>query len=105
MVRPIMVSTKCIFSWRSNIIEAKIERTFAASFKSMSDYIKHEWGIALVRLLTPLSYYKEKYGTPYYGENKLYLLWGKQHNRGQVGVGIASIKLYVGPRPKFIPRS
>lgn len=68
----------------------------------MSDDIKHECGIALIRLLKPLNFYKEKYGTPYYGLNKLYLLMEKQHNRGQDGAGIANIKLDVKPGSKYI---
>ena len=59
----------------------------------MSDALKHECGIALVRLLKPLEYYKEKYGTAFYGVNKMYLMMEKQHNRGQDGAGFASIKL------------
>jgi len=58
----------------------------------MSDRINHECGIALVRLLKPLEYYLAKYGTATYGMNKLHLLMQKQHNRGQDGAGIASIK-------------
>ena len=57
----------------------------------MSDAIKHECGIALLRLLKPLSYYQEKYGTPFYGIHKMYLLLEKQHNRGQDGAGIATV--------------
>ena len=57
----------------------------------MSDFVHHECGIALVRLLKPLEYYIEKYGTPMYGVNKLYLLMEKQHNRGQDGAGAACI--------------
>jgi amidophosphoribosyltransferase len=59
----------------------------------VSDPIKHECGIAMIRLLKPLSFYQQKYGTPFYGLNKLYLLMEKQHNRGQDGAGIASVKL------------
>ena len=59
----------------------------------MSELIKHECGIAAIRLLKPLEYYKEKYGTWQYGLNKLYLLMEKQHNRGQDGAGLASLKL------------
>lgn len=59
----------------------------------MSDFLKHECGIAMVRLLKPLSYYKEKYGTALYGFNKLFLLMEKQHNRGQDGSGVGCIKL------------
>ena len=70
----------------------------------MSEQIKHECGIALVRLLKPLSYYQEKYGTALYGLNKLYLLMEKQHNRGQDGAGIANIKLNVKPGNRYISR-
>ena len=70
----------------------------------MSDQIKHECGIALIRLLKPLSYYQEKYGTALYGLNKLYLLMEKQHNRGQDGAGIATIKLDVKPGNRYISR-
>lgn len=70
----------------------------------MSDTIKHECGIALVRLLKPLAYYKEKYGTAFYGINKMYLLMEKQHNRGQDGAGFASIKLDMQPGEKYIDR-
>jgi len=70
----------------------------------MSDAIKHECGIALIRLLKPLSYYQEKYGTALYGINKLYLLMEKQHNRGQDGAGIATIKLGVRPGNRYISR-
>lgn len=70
----------------------------------MSDQIKHECGIALIRLLKPLSFYQEKYGTALYGLNKLYLLMEKQHNRGQDGAGIATIKLDVQPGKRYISR-
>ena len=70
----------------------------------MSDSIKHECGIAFIRLLKPLSYYQEKYGTALYGLNKLYLLMEKQHNRGQDGAGIATIKLDVKPGNRYISR-
>ena len=63
----------------------------------MSDTIKHECGIALIRLLKPLEYYKEKYGSAFYGVNKMYLMLEKQHNRGQDGAGVASIKLNMQP--------
>ena len=63
----------------------------------MSDAIQHECGVAYIRLLKPLSYYYVKYGTAVYGLNKLYLLMEKQHNRGQDGAGIASVKLDVAP--------
>ncbi|MCJ0742876.1 class II glutamine amidotransferase [Pedobacter montanisoli] len=70
----------------------------------MSDQIKHECGIAFIRLLKPLSYYQEKYGTTLYGLNKLYLLMEKQHNRGQDGAGIATIKLDMKPGNRYISR-
>ena len=70
----------------------------------MSELIKHECGIALLRLLKPLSYYQEKYGTPYYGINKMYLMLEKQHNRGQDGAGFASIKLDIKPGERYISR-
>ncbi len=70
----------------------------------MSDALKHECGIALVRLLKPLEYYKEKYGTAFYGVNKMYLMMEKQHNRGQDGAGLASIKLDVSPGERYISR-
>ena len=71
----------------------------------MSDAIKHECGIAMIRLLKPLDYYIEKYGTPLYGINKLYLLMEKQHNRGQDGAGVANIKFDVNPGTKYISRT
>ncbi len=70
----------------------------------MSEQIKHECGIAFIRLLKPLQYYQDKYGTPLYGLNKLYLLMEKQHNRGQDGAGIATIKLDVKPGNRYISR-
>ncbi len=70
----------------------------------MSDELKHECGIAMVRLLKPIQYYKEKYGTAFYGINKMYLLMEKQHNRGQDGAGFASIKFDVDPGTRYISR-
>jgi hypothetical protein len=70
----------------------------------MSDAIKHECGIALLRLKKPLEFYKEKYGTAFYGIKKMYLLMEKQHNRGQDGAGFASIKLDVEPGERYISR-
>ena len=70
----------------------------------MSDAIKHECGIALVRLLKPLDYYKEKYGTAFYGINKMYLMMEKQHNRGQDGAGFASIKLSMDAGERYMSR-
>ncbi len=72
--------------------------------QTMSDSIKHECGIAFIRLLKPLSFYQKKYGTALYGLNKLYLLMEKQHNRGQDGAGIATIKLDVKPGHRYISR-
>ena len=71
----------------------------------MSDPIKHECGIALIRLLKPMKYYWQKYGTPIYGFNKLFLLMEKQHNRGQDGAGIGAVKIGVPPGDNFIFRS
>ena len=70
----------------------------------MSDAIKHECGIALLRLKKPLSFYLEKYGTSLYGLNKMYLLMEKQHNRGQDGAGLANIKFDVSPGTRYISR-
>ncbi|MCG8327425.1 MAG: amidophosphoribosyltransferase [Chitinophagales bacterium] len=70
----------------------------------MSDQIKHECGIAMIRLLKPLSYYQEKYGTAFYGLDKMQLLMQKQRNRGQDGAGLATIKLDVEPGKKYISR-
>ncbi len=70
----------------------------------MSDAIKHECGIALVRLKKPLQFYKDKYGSAFYGINKMYLLMEKQHNRGQDGAGFASLKLNVKPGTRYISR-
>jgi len=70
----------------------------------MSDQIKHECGIALIRLLKPLSYYQEKYGTWKYGLNKLYLLMEKQHNRGQDGAGAVCVKTDLPPGNAYISR-
>jgi len=70
----------------------------------MSEQIKHECGIALIRLLKPLEYYQVKYGSWRYGLHKLYLLMEKQHNRGQDGAGLASIKFEIQPGKKYIDR-
>jgi amidophosphoribosyltransferase len=70
----------------------------------MSDPIKHECGIAFVRLRKPLEYYVEKYGTAFYGLNKMYLLMEKQRNRGQDGAGLANIKLNMAPGTRYISR-
>ena len=70
----------------------------------MSDQINHECGLALIRLLKPLDFYKKKYGSSTYGLNKLYLMLEKQHNRGQDGAGFASVKLDVKPGHRFMHR-
>tara|TARA_B100000780_G_scaffold279172_1_gene256161 strand:+ start:16855 stop:18747 length:1893 start_codon:yes stop_codon:yes gene_type:complete len=70
----------------------------------MSDFLTHECGIALLRLKKPLQHYIDKYGTAFYGLNKMYLLMEKQHNRGQDGAGIANIKLDVSPGKRYISR-
>ena len=71
---------------------------------TMSDPIKHECGIALLRLKQPLQYYVDKYGTAFYGLNKLHLLMEKQHNRGQDGAGVANIKFDMSPGERYISR-
>ena len=70
----------------------------------MSDEIKHECGLAFIRLRKPFSYYQQQYGSVLYGLNKLYLLMEKQHNRGQDGAGIATVKLHVEPGYPFLHR-
>ena len=70
----------------------------------MSDSIKHECGVALLRLLKPLAFYQKKYGTSLYGLNKMYLLMEKLHNRGQDGVGLANVKLDVDVGKRYISR-
>lgn len=70
----------------------------------MSDPIKHECGIALVRLKQPLQYYVDKYGSAFYGLNKMHLLMEKQHNRGQDGAGLANIKFDMSPGERYISR-
>jgi len=77
---------------------------FCALIGIMSDQIKHECGVAFIRLLKPLSFYQKKYGTSLYGLNKLYLLMEKQNNRGQDGAGVATIKLDVSPGNRYISR-
>ena len=71
----------------------------------MSDAIKHECGLAFIRLRKPFSHYLQKYGTVMYGLNKLYLLMEKQHNRGQDGAGIATVKLHAQPGYPFLQRA
>ena len=79
---------------------------FAVNFSlSMSDSIKHECGIALLRLKKPLQFYVDKYGSAFYGINKLHLLMEKQHNRGQDGAGVANIKFDMEPGDRYISRT
>lgn len=68
------------------------------------EQLKHECGVAMIRLLKPLSYYQEKYGTWMYGLNKLYLLMEKQHNRGQEGAGLACVKMKSNPGEEYMFR-
>lgn len=68
----------------------------------MSDALKHECGLAIIRLKQPIGYYQQKYGSLLWGFNKLYLLMGKQHNRGQDGAGLASIKLHTPPGQAYL---
>ncbi len=68
------------------------------------EQLKHECGVAMIRLLKPLEYYEEKYGTWMYGFNKLYLLMEKQHNRGQEGAGLACVKLEASPGEEYMFR-
>jgi amidophosphoribosyltransferase len=71
----------------------------------MSELIKHECGVAMIRLLKPLEFYKKKYGSWMYGLNKLYLLMEKQHNRGQDGAGLVSLKIDSSPGEEYIHRA
>lgn len=66
--------------------------------------LKHECGVAMIRLLKPLEYYQKKYGTWMYALNKLYLLMEKQHNRGQEGAGLACVKLQANPGEEYMFR-
>ena len=68
------------------------------------EQLKHECGVAMIRLLKPLEYYKEKYGTYAYALNKLYLLMEKQHNRGQEGAGVGVVKLHALPGHEYVFR-
>ena len=70
----------------------------------MSESIKHECGIALIRMRKPFQHYLDKYNTPMYGLNKLYLMMEKQVNRGQDGAGVANIKINVKPGSRYISR-
>src|SRR5574344_3133782 len=68
------------------------------------EQLKHECGVAMIRLLKPLDYYQQKYGTWMYGLNKLYLMMEKQHNRGQEGAGLACVKIDAQPGTEYISR-
>jgi amidophosphoribosyltransferase len=83
-----------------------LPRNFALHLilSTLSDFLQHECGIAMLRLKKPLQFYIDKYGTPFYGLNKMYLLMEKQHNRGQDGAGLANIKLDVPPGKRYISR-
>ena len=84
-----------------------IIRIFVAKYKTFIDDmepLKHECGVAMIRLLKPLEYYQEKYGTWMYGLNKLYLLMEKQHNRGQEAAGLACVKLQADPGEEYMFR-
>lgn len=70
----------------------------------MSDFLRHECGLALLRLFRPPAYYQQKYGTAFYGLNKMFLLMQKQHNRGQDGAGLANVKLGIPPGSRYINR-
>ena len=70
----------------------------------MTEELHHECGIAMLRLLKPLEYYQEKYGTPFYGLQKMFMLMQKQVNRGQDGAGIANIKFDLPPGFRYISR-
>ena len=70
----------------------------------MSDHIKHECGIGLIRLLKPIDYYREKYGSALWGLNKMFLLMEKQHNRGQDGAGLASVQLHAREGQPYMQR-
>lgn len=99
----------CIFSEKPSFRQTILPTSYENSLKIhelcfVSDNIKHECGVAMVRLRKPLSYYKDKYGSVFYGLNRLYLLMEKQRNRGQDGVGVASVKLNIEPGHKYINR-
>ncbi len=89
---------------KSNFHQLHLKAKFATPFLYMSDSIQHECGIAFIRLLKPLDFYQEKYGSSLYGLKKLNLLMQKQHNRGQDGAGVGVIKLNVEPGNQYIFR-
>jgi amidophosphoribosyltransferase len=105
-LREIVFAHLCYLSWVQKCICYEqliysLSPTFAAS---MSDPIKHECGLAFIRLRKSFSYYQQQYGTVLWGLNKLYLLMEKQHNRGQDGAGVATVKLNVEPGYPFMNR-
>jgi amidophosphoribosyltransferase len=105
-LREIVFAHPCYLSWVQKCICYEqliysLSPTFAAS---MSDPIKHECGLAFIRLRKSFSYYQQQYGTVLWGLNKLYLLMEKQHNRGQDGAGVATVKLNVEPGYPFMNR-
>jgi amidophosphoribosyltransferase len=85
-------------------VRSPVHTNPAAADRPLSDAIKHECGIALIRLRKPLEHFQQRYGTPLYALNKLYLLMEKQHNRGQDGAGVATIKLDPKPGLNYIDR-
>lgn len=90
-----------------NLFQHPIISNFAKKYQFhfiMSDSIKHECGIAMIRLRKPLEYFIEKYGTPLYAVNRLYVLMEKQSNRGQDGAGVANVKVEVPPGNRYISR-
>lgn len=89
---------------RDEPMELVILQYLCTANQIMSDQVNHECGIAFVRLLKPLEFYAEKYGTPFYGLQKLQILMQKQRNRGQDGAGMATIKLNIPPGHKYISR-
>jgi amidophosphoribosyltransferase len=99
-------SAGCIINFYHSSIDLAtgLSANFAASLAIMSDVITHECGLAFIRLRKPFSHYQQKYGSVMWGLNKLYLLMEKQHNRGQDGAGIASVKLNVEPGYPFLSR-
>ncbi len=99
-------SAGCIINFYHSSIDLAtgLSANFAASLAIMSDAITHECGLAFIRLRKPFSHYQQKYGSVMWGLNKLYLLMEKQHNRGQDGAGIASVKLNVEPGYPFLSR-
>ena len=99
-------SAGCIINFYHSSIDLAtgLSANFAASLAIMSDAITHECGLAFIRLRKPFSHYQQKYSSVMWGLNKLYLLMEKQHNRGQDGAGIASVKLNVEPGYPFLSR-